>query len=1102
MRLGRTTLWLLGMMCIISLPSSAQQPGYPDVFDVGLFQTLNLTIDPADWATVQADESYSIEVPAQFWADGEAPILVGVRRKDAFSLTQAAGYDKVSLRIDMNEYVLGQEWNDLKQLSLENGDDENVIREGFAWQIYRLAQGTYGFNYPAARSNWVRLIINGVDTGVYVNPEMRDKRFLENRDLYIPGQSWMYEVEQTDVPINQVGAPPNSPAYEALCYDPFVGINDATCPTPDLATHIPQWVDMAGLLTIMAANAFTADNDCLITKGKNFSYADFSFGPKRRYYPWDLDSAPPGGTQYSMYQPRQIGEFVALLDVPEFRAQYNQIINDMLCGPWSVTSLHAVIDNAETLISTAVDADPNNQVGDAASEFQSIRDWVTNRVAFVTAELENFQPCTTVQLEINEVMASNATTLEDPVEPGEFPDWFELHNPATVAVDIGGIYITDNPLEPTKYQIPAGEMIPALGHYLMYADDDGTQGPEHTNFKLGSSGGETLQVYDRDGVTLLDEVLLGPQTTDVAYGRYPDGIGDWDFVPTATPGATNAPHNPPPTLSFTSRTPLWPTMSDVVLVATTAFDELAVADVTLHYDVGSGSVALPMLDDGMNGDALAGDGVYVAQIPAFGDETIVRYWITATDSLGAATQDPILAPTLSYTYQVDYAPPPLVINEFMASNATTVEDPDEPLAFEDYIEIYNAGDRPISLGGMYLTDNLFNPRKVRLEEGLIVPAGGHLLLWADSEPEQGGLHLDFRLTAAGEEIGLFDRDIHGNIPIDTVVFGLQTIDVASGRCPDGFGVTGLLASATPGSANGGCSGGLVALYGDVVGDGEVRIWIEGVLVSYTTNAGETVQQILAGLVSAILNDATLQSLGVDASSIGNQLAASGAITMVEVTDSGLSETPLDSDADGVFDNIDNCFDTSNPSQQDLDLDGVGDLCDNCISVQNFSQHNPDGDLLGSACDNCPLDYNDLQDDLDVDGFGDLCDNCPAITNPSQFDRDFDLDGDRCDLDDGYLYVTFDGAGQMVWQADSGFSDWNAYSGSLNELRLSGSYTQLAGSNPLADRVCGQLGTSWSPADPAPGDVLFVLATGDSLSGESSLGQTSAAVERVNSAPCP
>jgi len=139
---------------------------------------------------------------------------------------------------------------------------------------------------------------------------------------------------------------------------------------------------------------------------------------------------------------------------------------------------------------------------------------------------------------INEFMADNTATLEDPEEPGEFPDWIELYNLSPEPADLTGMYLTDNLAEPNKYQIPAGLAIPAGGYLIFWLDDDGTQGPTHTNFNL-SAGGEQIALIDSDGITVIDSLTFGPQTSDVSYGRIPDGGKSWKFLTQSSPGSTN-----------------------------------------------------------------------------------------------------------------------------------------------------------------------------------------------------------------------------------------------------------------------------------------------------------------------------------------------------------------------------------------------------------------------------------------------------------------------------------------------------------------------------------------------------------------------------------
>lgn len=129
----------------------------------------------------------------------------------------------------------------------------------------------------------------------------------------------------------------------------------------------------------------------------------------------------------------------------------------------------------------------------------------------------------------------------------------------------------------------------------------------------------------------------------------------------------------------------------------------------------------------------------------------------------------------------------LVINEFCAINQSIIEDEDGDT--EDWIEIYNGGDTAVDIGGFYLTDDLSRPMQFQIPttnpDSTTIGPGEMLLLWADEDPEQGILHIDFQLTGGGEQIGLFRSENGIPVLIDQVVFETQSSDQSTGRNPDG-----------------------------------------------------------------------------------------------------------------------------------------------------------------------------------------------------------------------------------------------------------------------------------------------------------------------------
>jgi hypothetical protein len=131
-------------------------------------------------------------------------------------------------------------------------------------------------------------------------------------------------------------------------------------------------------------------------------------------------------------------------------------------------------------------------------------------------------------LRINEWLADGLVLFED--------DFIELYNPETSPVDLTGLYLTDNPVtQPDKYPLGPLSFIAGEGFAVFRADNRNR--PGHVDFRL-SADNEMIGLFDA-GLNQIDKVLYGPQTTDVSYGRAPDGTENFRFFELPTPGVSN-----------------------------------------------------------------------------------------------------------------------------------------------------------------------------------------------------------------------------------------------------------------------------------------------------------------------------------------------------------------------------------------------------------------------------------------------------------------------------------------------------------------------------------------------------------------------------------
>lgn len=240
-----------------------------------------------------------------------------------------------------------------------------------------------------------------------------------------------------------------------------------------------------------------------------------------------------------------------------------------------------------------------------------------------------------------------------------------------------------------------------------------------------------------------------------------------------------------PTISAWAPSTATPTYGQSITITATTSNEQTVylgyrLDHTLRFN------RIQMYDDGAHNDGAAGDHVFGADVTLNG--TVFEYYIYAENS-NAGIFSPQRAEHEFHSLTIPFPAPnvgEILVNEIMASNGNTAYDSNGEN--DDWIELFNTTNTAIDLSATYLSDDPSNPMMWQFPFGTTINANSTLVVWCDNDPEQSGLHTNFKLSAAGENLVF----TNGNTFLDQVVFEIQTQDVSYLRCPDaGFFTFGL-----------------------------------------------------------------------------------------------------------------------------------------------------------------------------------------------------------------------------------------------------------------------------------------------------------------------
>lgn len=726
---------------LVLIGTGAAADSWSEVYDPFRVRTLHLQMEAgSSWGAVVSDSDFDNPQNAQFWTEAEAPIAVTVKRK-----SDPAVGNKVSVKIDINARVPGQRWHGLKKLSLENGAEGGLVKEGFAWHMHRLASDAGIYGYAAAYASWVRLVVDGQLIGVYTSVEERDDQMLKNRGMWKDNATWLYKNDPN--PTVEEGSG-NSPTFTHFCFSPF----RSGCASPgDFEADLSAWIDMQGMLTLGAVEAFTANRDGLFThNGKNHFFADFAppLMLKRLYFPWDMDTgiSDANGTLFGWAGAYQ----TLILGHPWFRQWFLHIMNDLLQGPLSAESLTTFLDRLEPILTPALLEDPNSTLeGDPAGHFESLRRWVTNRIANVRSQMgpilqpPNFSAASG-QLMLSHSNASGAIyyTLDgtDPRTVGStlYTGPLSLNNSLSILARV---------LAGTNWSaLRSGFFHPSNHAAAIKVTEIMYQPVAPPTEDAGEY--EFLEVQNRSSAT----VNLS--------GCFLDGV-DFQFKAGTILGPSNFLVLVRNGVAFTSRYPSVPYHG----IYWGGLDKDG-EKLRLKHPAGHNVFSVEYNDASPWPLGANGFGWSLVNVNPEGDPDNSQHWRSSRNVHGSpGAPDPMPSYGLG-----------IVINEVLAHT-----DPPQ----EDAIELHNPTGNAINITGWWLSDQIENTNHALLKKffipgGTIIPAGGYRVFY---EHEFNAGPNPFALSSLGDQVYLASADPFGDLTgyIVGMDFGASDNGVPFGR---------------------------------------------------------------------------------------------------------------------------------------------------------------------------------------------------------------------------------------------------------------------------------------------------------------------------------
>lgn len=243
------------------------------------------------WDSLTQNYTLDQYMPCNMVVNGVNYDSVGVKFKGNSSYNNPS--DKKSFKIDMNEYISGQEIDGLKKFNLNNGfKDPTLMREKLFLDFLR------EINVPAPRCTYAKVYINNTYWGLYMLVEEVNKKFLEQRFGDDAGN--LFKGDPTG-DLKWLGSNPSLyyPKYELHTNET---VNDWTdlvalinainnTPSQNLYDSLYYYLNVPTYLKSWAASNIFVNLDSYMGSGHNYFIYHNQLNNKFEWITWDVNEA-------------------------------------------------------------------------------------------------------------------------------------------------------------------------------------------------------------------------------------------------------------------------------------------------------------------------------------------------------------------------------------------------------------------------------------------------------------------------------------------------------------------------------------------------------------------------------------------------------------------------------------------------------------------------------------------------------------------------------------------------------------------------------------------------------------------------------------------